>query len=214
MQGFGEGVGDDAGCGAMARGGGCGQDVSAGGGVIDVQARTQPLGTGAPCLWLDGERILAAQTNRKLVILSTTGAVEKCIEVRDAPAEVISAPDLSRDAQGRVIYSFQRDDFLIDVPNGVASPLKRCSLGHGLEAPAAVDEQQPRSLYYEGRDIGQWPLNPVRARTAPGVLALPDLQSSNNANRTYSDGVAVWSKHVGVWRTIKMPAGNLIGWSK
>jgi hypothetical protein len=173
-----------------------------------------PAGGGPPCLWLDGEHILAGQANRKLVILTTQGTVEKRIEINDAPAEVLSPPRLWRDQQGRVIYSCDEKYFLIDVPKGVASPLERHSLGHGFEASVAVDDEQRRSIYHDGKLIGQWVFNPFQADTAPGLLAFAYVQPDKNANLGYPDGVAVWNEHVGDWRTIKIPVNDLIGWSR
>ncbi len=60
-----------------------------------------PFGVGAPCLWLDGEHILTAQTNRTFVILTTQGTLEKPIEVKDAPAEILGPPYLWRDGRER-----------------------------------------------------------------------------------------------------------------
>jgi hypothetical protein len=168
----------------------------------------------APCLWLDGERILAGQTNRKLIILTTQGAVEGPIEIKDAPAEVLSPPHLWRDPQGKVIYSCGSEDFLIDVPHRVASPLKRYSLGHGFEASVAVDEECRRSVVYDGKAIGQWTFSPHEALTAPGLLAFPYVRPSENANLGYPDGIAVWNARAGDWQTIKMWVNDLIGWSR
>jgi hypothetical protein len=167
-------------------------------------------GRGATPLWLDGERILAVQTNRKLVILTTQGAVEKSIEIKDAPAGVLLPPDLWRDEQGRIIYSCGRKDFLIDVPNRVASPLKNFSLGHGFEASVVVDREKRRSVYYDGKAIGQWMFSPFEAETAPGLLAFPYFKPSEYA----PEGIAVWNKRVGDWQTVKMWVNDLIGWSR
>ncbi len=173
-----------------------------------------PTGGGPPCLWLDGEHILAGQANRKLVILTTQGTVEKPIEINDAPAEILSPPHLWRDQQGRVIYSCGEKYFLIDVPKGDASPLKRHSMGHGFEASVAVDAQRRRSVYHDGELIGQWVFNPLQAETAPGLLAFAYVHPDENANLGYPDGVAVWNKHVGDWRTIRIWVNDLIGWSR
>jgi hypothetical protein len=179
-----------------------------------MYASTQYCSVDTLCLWLAGGHILAVQTNRKLVILTTRGAVERSIEVKDAPAEVTSPPDLSRDAQERVIYSCEGEDFLIDVPSGVASPLKRYSLGHGFEASVAVDEDQRRSVYYDGKVIGQWFFRPPEAKTAPGLLAIGYFPPGKNTLPGSAHGVAVWSKHVGDWRMIEMSINDLIGWSR
>jgi hypothetical protein len=173
-----------------------------------------PIWVGVPCLWLDGEHILTVQLNRKLVILTTLGTVKKSIEVNDAPAEVTSPPRLWRDQRGQVIYSCENKYFLIDVSNGVASPLETHSLGHGFEASVTTDEQQRCFVYHDGKAIGQWVLNPFRAETAPGRLAFAFVRPDKNANLGYPDGVAVWDEHVGDWRTIKMWVSDLIGWSK
>jgi hypothetical protein len=164
------------------------------------------FGKGATPLWLDGERILAVKTNRKLAILTTQGTVEKSIEIKDAPAEVLLPPRLWRDQQGRVIYYCGRKYFQIDVPKGVASPLKRRSLGHGFEASVADDGKQRHSVYYEGKAIGEWAFDPGESVTAPGLVAIADLSLPH--------GVAVWNKRAGDWRTIEMSVNDLIGWSK
>ena len=180
-----------------------------------IYASTQPFSVDTLCLWLDGERILAGQTNRKLVILTTQGAVEGSIEIKDAPAEVLSPPELWRDAEGRVIYACEGEYFLIDVPNGAVSPLKRLSLGHGFEASVAADEEQRRSVYYDGKAIGQWFFRPLEeATTAPGLLAIGYFPPGKNTLPGSAHGVAVWSKHVGDWRTIEMSINDLIGWSR
>jgi hypothetical protein len=169
---------------------------------------------GAPCLWLDGEYILAGQTNRKLVILTTQGAVETSIEIKDAPAEVLSPPYLWRDTQGKIIYTCGGEDFLIDVPNRVASPLKSYSLGHDFEASVAVDKYSRRSVFYKGKAIGQWVFNDREAVTAPGLIAFTYVRPSEGANLGYPDGIAVWNTRVGDWQTIKMWVNDLIGWSR
>jgi hypothetical protein len=173
-----------------------------------------PSGEGPPCLWLDGEHILAGQANRKLVILTIQGEAEKSIDVDDAPAEILSPPRLWRDEQGRVIYSCGEKYFLIDVPKGVASPLTRFAMGNGFEASVAVDEVQRRSVYHDGKLIGQWVFNPFQAESAPGLLAFAYVGPDKNANLGYPDGVAVWNNPVGDWRTIKIPVNDLIGWSR
>jgi hypothetical protein len=166
------------------------------------------------CLWLDGEHILAGQTNRKLIILTTHGAVERSIEVKDAPPEVISPPRLWRDPLGRVIYHCGFEDFLIDVSTRVASRLKRYSLGHGFEASVAADLEERRSVYHDGKIIGQWEFNPREAKTLPGLLAFRYFRPNKKQGVDYPAGVAVWSQHVGDWRTIKMWVEDLIGWSR
>jgi hypothetical protein len=163
-----------------------------------------------PCLWLDGERILVGQTNRKLVTITTQGSVEKSIEVKDAPAEVISPPTLWRDAQGKVIYSCGDEDFLIDVPNGVGSPLKSYSLGQGFDASVAVDKDERRSVSRDGKTIGQWAFNPREAVTAPGLLALPYVRLSKVTASEYLAGIAVWNTRVGDWQTIEMSVNDLM----
>jgi hypothetical protein len=168
----------------------------------------------APCLWLDGERIVAGQTNRRLVILTTQGTVEGSIEIKEAPAEVLSPPHLWQDKQGKIIYSCGSEDFLIDVPNRVASPLKSYSLGHGFEASVAVDKECRRSVFYDGKAISQWVFSPHEAVTAPGLLAFPYVQPSEHANLGYPDGIAVWNPRAGDWQTIKMWVNDLIGWSR
>jgi hypothetical protein len=161
------------------------------------------FGKGATPLWLDGERILAVQTNRKLVILTTQGTVEKSMEIKDAPTEVLLPPYLWRDEQGRVIYTCGNRRFLIDVPKSAASPLKCYSLGYGFEASVAVEKEQRRSVHYEGKAIGQWVFSPWESETAPGLIAFPYVRPAEHANLGYPDGVAVWNRRVGDWQTTK-----------
>jgi hypothetical protein len=172
------------------------------------------FGGGTTPLWLDGERILVVQTNRKLVILTIQGTVEKSIEIKDAPAGVLLPPRLWRDRQRKIIYSCGGKDFLIDVPNRTASPLKNFSLGHGFEASVSEDKERRSSVYYDGKAIGQWVFNPFEAETAPGLIAFPYVHPSEDANLGYPGGVAVWNKRFGDWRTIKMWVNDLIGWTK
>jgi hypothetical protein len=167
----------------------------------------------APCLWLDDEHILAGQSNRTLAILTTDGAVEGSIEIKDAPAEVLTPPRLWRDERGQVIDSCGGKEFLIDVPNRVASPLESYSLGHGFEASVVVDKESRLSVSHDGQAIGRWVFNPHEAATAPGLLAFPYVRPSKDANLGYPDGIAVWDARAGDWQTLKMRVNDLIGWS-
>jgi hypothetical protein len=77
-----------------------------------------------------------------------------------------------------------------------------------LHATAAQAELPSPALY-----IGQWVFNPFETETAPGLLAFAYAQPDERANLGYPDGVAVWNKQVGDWRTIKLWVNDLIGWS-
>jgi hypothetical protein len=175
---------------------------------------SQVGGIGTPCLWLDGGLILAGETNRKLVILTIQGTVEKSIEVKDAPAEIFTPPSLWRDEQGRVIYSCGDEYFLIDVPKGVASPLESYWLGHGFAVSVTVDKERRRSVFYEGKAIGQCVCNSFGAVTAPGLIAFAYVRPGENANLGYPEGIAAWSTRARDWQTIKMWVSDMIGWAR
>jgi len=168
-----------------------------------------------PCLWLDNKRIITVQTNRKLVIITTDGVTEQFIEVKDAPAEVVGLPQLWLDKQGKVIYSCGGEHFWIDVHTKAASPLQRYSLGNGFEASVAVDQKQRRTVYHNGKEIGQWVFSPFDAETMPGRIGFAYVQPGEHANLGYPDGVAVWDARIGDWRVIVGTwVNNIIGWSK
>ena len=166
-------------------------------------------------LWLDGQRLLAVQANNKLAVMTTQGVVEQVIEVKGAPAAVVSTPTLWVDKQKRVIYSCGGGYFLANVENKTTSPLERIALGHGFEASVDTDQQRRHTIYHEGKAIGQWACNPWReAEAAPGLLAFAYEPPGANAFLSQPSGVAVWDARVGDWRVHKMWVNDLIGWSK
>jgi hypothetical protein len=173
-----------------------------------------PTGEGVPCLWLDAERILTVWTNSKLVMLTTQGAVEEFAEVKGAPMEVLSPPRLWLDKRARTIYSFGWKDFLIDVRSQTASALKNFALGHGFEASIVTDKKGRRTVYHDGKAIGQWVFDPYQTETAPGLVAFGYVTPAEDANVGYPDGVAVWNTEVGDWRTIEIRVSKVIGWAK
>ncbi len=177
-------------------------------------SRLASLSEGVPCLWLDGERILTVQTNHKLVVVNIHGVVQPFVEVKGAPGEVFTAPSLWRDKQERVIYSCGDKDFLIDVQKKKASPLERFFLGYGFEASVATDKENRRTVYHEGKAIGQWVFEPAYGQTARGVVAFPYVRPQKSINLASPHGVAVWDARVGDWRTVEMSVNSLIGWSK
>ncbi len=54
-----------------------------------------------------------------------------------------------------------------------------------------LEEEKRRSVYHNGKLIGQWVFNPVQSETVPGLLAFAYVQPDKNANLGYPDGVAV-----------------------
>lgn len=180
---------------------------------------TGPFGEPVPCLWLDAERILTVQTNSKLVILTPQGAVEKFAEINDAPVDLYAPPRLWIDKKGQPIYSLRGrggrvNEFLIDVRARAVSLLKSYSLGHGFEASVAVDPERRRSVYYDGKAIGQFVFDPSETETAPDLVAFAYVKPGKDANLGQADGVAVWSSRVRDWRTVKFWVNDLIGWVK
>jgi hypothetical protein len=169
---------------------------------------------GVPSVWLDSKRILTIEANNKLVVLTTQGTVEKAIEVKDAPGEVLSPPRLRLDKQEQVIYSCGEKEFLIDSAKGVSSPLKSYFLGHGFEASVDADKKQRRMVHHNGNAIGQWVFDPLEAKTAPGSIAFAYVQPAEHANLGQPEGVAVWHARVADWRRYKMWVNDIIGWSE
>jgi hypothetical protein len=101
---------------------------------------------------------------------------------------------LSMDHEDKLVretYSCGDEDFLIDVPNRVASPLKSYTLEHDFEASVAVDKEHRRSVFCKGNAIGQWVFNDRKAVTAPGLIACPYVRPSEDANLGNPDGIAV-----------------------
>ena len=170
--------------------------------------------SGAPCLWLDNDRILTQRRNGQLVLLHVDGRAED-LPLRMPAPEVISPPCLWFDGEGHVIYSCgaipgpnipAENLHLIDVAAKTSSPLTEYALGHGFRVSIARDGEIA-AVTHGKRSIGPRTFNRHSAAAAPGVLGVVD----SDGLRSRSE-VAIWSDRSRKWRSIPMTINEIVGW--
>ena len=178
---------------------------------IDIGPASSSFGP-TPILWLNNGSVLTQRGNGKLVTLDVAGKVTELLTIKDAPKDLVSAPYLSRDPSGRVVYTCGRETYTIDVEKKTATKSEWQDLGHGFEAHRARQPKVGYRLRHNGKEIG--PLNcwPHTARTAPGLLAVEAQYGQEDFAQP--ECVGVWSADVGEWQSVKLWPNCVVGWVK
>ncbi len=106
-----------------------------------------------PVLWLDDARFLTQHGNGNLIAVSLDGTRTPVVEV-PAKTEVIGAPRLERDPDGRIIY-YCGERFFIDPDAKTWERYESISFGHGFDARWIMLDGEGRSVIrHRGEEIG------------------------------------------------------------
>jgi len=181
---------------------------------INISTASSVFGP-SPVLWLDDKHFLTQRGNGKLVTVDLDGKVTEVVTIKDAPKELVSAPDLFRDASNRVVYMCGQEGYSSDVAKRTWAKYEWHDLGHGFEASWERDAKFGHKLRHKGKEIGWFSCWPHDARTAPGYLALPAERGQERAFRPQC--VAVWSVATGEWTALEYESLGLdpvAGWVK
>jgi hypothetical protein len=176
---------------------------------VDYSPLASFLPATVPFLWLDRNRVLTQTANGKLVVLDATGGASPLVNIPNTP-RVLSPTRLWYDADRRLVYSCGDEEYLIDAAAKTWRKLEWYSLGHGFEASVAEDEGGVHQVRHNGATIGRWAMNPYQAKTSAGRVAFAYLRPGRNLGEP--DGVALWDRDSGHWRTVSFWPNSLVGW--
>jgi hypothetical protein len=159
-----------------------------------------------PVLWLDNDRFLTQNGNGKLITVALDDTRTPVVEV-PAKTEVIGAPHLSRDADGRIVYECGQEGFLIDVEAKTWERREWGALGHGFDASSEPDWRGRYVIRHRGEEVGRlrgWPHNGGHTAATNGYVAIIDERLN---------GIQVWSSATGRWTALDT-RGAVVGWIK
>jgi hypothetical protein len=179
-----------------------------------------------PFLWLDNTRILTQKSNGKLVVLNIDGTAEDLVDVHDAAIGNGSRPRLWFDPLGRIIYTacdeveyqkgvYHQVEYLIELKEKRASLLKTYALGNGFEVSTTLDKDGAFPVFHDGREIGKRNFRHDQAVTAPGLIAISEVDP--HGNPYFPTDVAVWNASRNDWQTTPKTDPQtvqcLVGWA-